>query len=58
MVTRCLFGLFVFSTNSSIMYRLLTDDLLEDLKQHFRIRGYKFNDNPKENNQVKIVCFF
>ncbi|CAF0903236.1 unnamed protein product [Rotaria sp. Silwood1] len=52
MVTRCLFGLFVFGTNSSVIYRFLTDDLYEYLRQRFKTRGYKLNDDLTEDNQV------
>ncbi|CAF2858123.1 unnamed protein product [Rotaria sp. Silwood2] len=52
MVTRCLFGLFVFGTNSSVIYRFLTDDLYEYLRQCFKTRGYKLNEDLTEDNQV------
>ncbi|CAF0875475.1 unnamed protein product [Rotaria sordida] len=52
MVTSCLFGLFVFGTNSSVIYRFLTDDLYEYLTQCFKTRGYQLNDDPTEDNQV------
>jgi hypothetical protein len=55
MVTRCLFGIFVFGTNSSVIYRFLTDDLYAHLRQRFKIRGYKLNDDPLDNNQVRII---
>ncbi|CAF1515172.1 unnamed protein product [Rotaria magnacalcarata] len=48
MVTRCLFGLFVFGSNSSVIYRFLTDDLCDYLRQCFKTRGYKLNDDVKD----------
>ena len=58
MVTRCLFGLFVFGTNSSVIYRFLTDDLCKYLRQCFKHRDYKFNDDIKEDDQVRSIEFF
>jgi len=54
MNTYCLFGIFVFGTNSSVIYRFLTDDLYEHLMQCFRKRGYKLNDESLEESQVRI----
>jgi hypothetical protein len=58
MDTRCLFGIFVFGTNSSVIYRFLTDDLYEHLIQCFKKRGYKLSNDLAEDNQVRILYFF
>lgn len=58
MVTRCLFGIFVFGSNSSVIYRFLTDDLYTHLRQRFQARAYKLNDDPIEDNQVSILHSF
>jgi hypothetical protein len=52
MVTRCLFGIFVFGSNSSLIYRFVTDDLFSYLRNYFIDRGYTFD----ENSQVRIFC--
>ncbi|CAF1229958.1 unnamed protein product [Rotaria sordida] len=52
MVTRCLFGIFVFGTNSDLIYRFLTDDLFEYLHKCFIDRGYTFKENLTENKDV------
>jgi hypothetical protein len=58
MVSHCLFGIFVFGTNSSVIYRFLTDDLYTHLKQRFKVRGYKLNEDSLDNNQVRTSFFF
>jgi hypothetical protein len=50
MVTRCLFGIFVFGSDSSLIYRFATDDLFSYLRKYFIDRGYTFD----ENSQVRI----
>ncbi|CAF4359302.1 unnamed protein product [Rotaria sp. Silwood2] len=52
MVTRCLFGIFVFGSNSDLIYRFLTDDLSEYLHKCFIDRGYTFKENSTENQEV------
>ena len=45
----CVFGIFIFGTNSSVIYRFLTDGLVAHLKQCFQERGYKLmEDNPAD----------
>ena len=44
MVTRCLFGIIVFGSNSDLIYRFLTDDLFTYLYKCFIDRGYTFNE--------------
>jgi hypothetical protein len=58
MDTRYLFGIFVFGTNSSVIYRFLTDDLYEHLMQRFKKRGYKLGNDLPEDNQVRILYFY
>lgn len=58
MDTRYLFGLFVLGTNSSVIYRFLTDDLYEHLMQCFKKRGYKLAEDLASDNQVRILYFF
>ena len=38
MATR-IFGIFIFGTNSAVIYRFLTDDLCAHLKESFGKRG-------------------
>jgi hypothetical protein len=58
MVTCCLFGIFVFGTNSSVTYRFLTDDLYTHLKERFKIRDYGLNDDSIDNTQVRKMFLF
>jgi len=58
MDTRCLFGIFVFGTNSSVIYRFLTDELYEHLTQRFKKRGYKLRNDLAEDGQVRILYFY
>ncbi|CAF1509929.1 unnamed protein product [Adineta steineri] len=51
MSTRCLFGIFVFGSNSSVVYRFVTDDLFAHLRQCFQNRGYKLQDDTTDDNQ-------
>ncbi|CAF1444597.1 unnamed protein product [Rotaria sp. Silwood1] len=52
MVTRCIFGIFVFGSNSDLIYRFLTDDLFVYLHECFIDRGYTFKENLTENQEV------
>ncbi|CAF4374086.1 unnamed protein product, partial [Adineta steineri] len=52
MGTRCLFGIFVFGSNSSVIYRFVTDDLFAHLRQCFQTRGYKLQDDTTDENQI------
>jgi hypothetical protein len=54
MGTRCLFGIFVFGSNSALVYRFLTDDLFDYLYKCFIDRGYKFDADSSENSEVRI----
>ena len=54
MASRCLFGIFVFGSNSDLVYRFLTDDLFEYLYKRFIARGYKFDEDLTENHEVRI----
>jgi hypothetical protein len=54
MATRCLFGIFVFGSNSSLVYRFLTDDLFAYLHKRFIDRGYKFDDDLNENTETAL----
>ena len=50
MAARCLFGIFVFDKNSSLVYRFLTNDLFTHLRTSFIDRGYSFDDNDQVRN--------
>ncbi|CAF4083874.1 unnamed protein product, partial [Rotaria magnacalcarata] len=52
MVTRCLFGIFVFGSDSDLIYRFATDDLFSYLRKCFIDRGYAFNENPTEKVEI------
>ncbi|CAF3401827.1 unnamed protein product [Rotaria socialis] len=52
MVTRCLFGIFVFGSKSDLIYRFATDDLFSYLRKCFIDRGYTFNENPTEKVEI------
>ncbi|UJR26815.1 hypothetical protein I4U23_008128 [Adineta vaga] len=52
MTTRCLFGLFVFGSNSSVIYRFLTDDLYTHLTDCFKKRGYKLSLDGNDSTQA------
>ena len=51
METRCLFGVFVFGSNSALIYRFLTKDLFAHLHQRFLDRGYRFDE---ENGELSL----
>ncbi|CAF1166317.1 unnamed protein product [Adineta ricciae] len=51
MAARCLFGMFVFGSHSSVVYRFLTDDLYAHLTECFKNRGYKFSTDTNDNTQ-------
>ena len=53
MVTRCIFGIFVFGTHSDLIYRFLTDGLLAYLHKCFIDREY----TTSENKQVRKLIF-
>ncbi|UJR22294.1 hypothetical protein I4U23_025352 [Adineta vaga] len=54
MVTRCLFGIFVFEKNSSLVYRFLTNDLFTYLQQSFIDRGYSFDENNQNDLEINF----
>jgi hypothetical protein len=53
-----LFGIFVFGTNSSVIYRFVTDDLCSHLKQCFQARGYKLHENDDVHREVTFIDSF
>jgi hypothetical protein len=53
MVTRCLFGIFVFGPDITLTYRFLTDDLFSYLYQTFR----EHRDPSDDGHVVRIFLY-
>lgn len=54
MSASCLFGIVIFNTQSSVVYRFLSDALYEHIIQGLKKRGGSYEENPAENEQVRI----